>query len=255
MVSLRITSARAGRGSREESLAQTRIRHARYQPFSAVIGLTCVDDLLPASVVPERLGVVVAGGCHHVPNAWRFAEHAHTEGPRYLNPLAFPSILPSAVASCIAATIEARAFSLTVGYDHRAFVQAIERSTRLIIRDFADDVMVVAVSDDDLILTNAAASAEFSLPSLDVACVHLSRYHLPDACELLNFGDRIDEWGECETRIVDVAYGSLSGAKEIRAFMSGTATCERPIRLSFSEDREVGLVLYRRKQSLLEREG
>ncbi|RNJ50367.1 hypothetical protein [Methylocystis hirsuta] len=172
----------------DDVLRASPIKHAKHQSFASIIGFQSIAPFVSEIRSPDRLGVVVAGGTQHIGVAWRFVERAFRAGSSMVNPISFPATLTSAVPASIAAAVGAHAFALTIGYDHRALFEAIDRSCLMVRRDYADDVFVVACTDRRPHPTEAWDETE--RPSAQEIAVgfHLSRFRSAGRCILKSFG-------------------------------------------------------------------
>ena len=140
------TRYEAAESAAEDVRQRSGLKFARLQPLASSLGVLAARECLASVADAGRLGVIAAAGPQHLEVTWEFATRAVMAGPRFVNPLAFPYILPSSVPCAIASAIGARAVALAVGSDERAFLDALDFASRAIAFGFADSVLLAGIS-------------------------------------------------------------------------------------------------------------
>lgn len=124
------------------------IAFAKRVSFEAVLGAHAARLVIDRDATPlERTAVIVAGAQGHVQTAIDFAERGCRAGAAMVDPLTFPSVLPSFAPTAIAAALGTRGPALTVGHGQHAFVAALNAASILVRMEMAQGAVVLAVAD------------------------------------------------------------------------------------------------------------
>jgi len=188
----------------------SRLRQTKYHSFAAVLAVTASRHARSAAPFPDgEVGVVATGGPTHTPVAWDFATATIRRGPRLINPMYFPHMLQSSVASSVAAECGAGAFAMTVGHDALAFHESLVAACELIEAGFARAVLLPITADggarNSKIHRNAAMPGHLldvglccllsTLPSTPYAnSLVLSECHHVEECDAVDAGYHHARW-------------------------------------------------------------
>lgn len=124
------------------------IAFAKRAGFEAVLGAHAARLVIDRDAVPlERTAVIFAGAQGHIQTAIGFAERGCRFGAAMVDPLSFPSVLPSFAPTAIAAALGTRGPAFTVGHGERAFLDSLDAAAALVRMEMAQAALVIAVAD------------------------------------------------------------------------------------------------------------
>ena len=123
------------------------IAFARRVGFEAVLGAHAARLVVdPRRVPADRTAIIAAGTQGHVQTAIAFADRACRSGATMVDPISFPSVLPSFTPTAIAAALGTTGPALTIGHGESAFKDALWAAATFVEMGLADGVAVLAIS-------------------------------------------------------------------------------------------------------------
>ena len=201
----------------EALLSRCRLKYARFHCLSTVVALEAVASLsLATALSGTRIGVITAGGPHHVQNAWNSTLRVLEKGPGFLTPAEFPHTIMNSFPTTLASVLGARAFAFSVGDSAISLYEAVYRAVQLISAKHAEHVVVAAAGGKGPVLSGLFKDLGWDMPDGGQAiCIHVGKSRVTDQGFLLQSAylgtaSEGDSRARLEAAIEDVPYRAIT---------------------------------------------
>lgn len=171
----------------EALLSRCRLKYAQFHCLSSVVALEAMASIsLATALTGTRIGVITAGGPHHVQNAWNSTQRVLEKGPGFITPAEFPHTIMNSFPTTLASALGARAFAFSVGDSAISLYEAVYRAAQLISAAHAEHVIVAAVSGAEPVLTGLYKDlGRCVFDGTHAICIHVGKSRVTDQGFLL----------------------------------------------------------------------